>query len=69
MKPKATINKEEVRRVVADLLGAAGCSCCRDDRRWEDAQARLARLLDVPPYSDGSGFDFAPFRTPTGDKT
>lgn len=55
------VDKAELRRVVADLLYAAGCSCCRNDTAWYAAQAELARLLDVPAYADQSGFDFSKF--------
>ena len=53
----------EIRWAVADLLHAAGCSCCRDNDEWKAAQARLAKLLRVPKYPDGSGFDFSRFNT------
>lgn len=55
--------KKTLRTVVADLLQASGCSCCQDTPRWEQAQARLAKLLGVPKYKDGSGFDFSKFRS------
>jgi hypothetical protein len=52
---------KEIRSVVADLIYSAGCSCCRDSDGWEDAQKRLAKLLKVPKYKDGSGYDFYRF--------
>ena len=67
MKRKKTVTeKQEIRRAVADLLGAAGCSCCRDDKGWDAAHERLGKLLRVPKYPDGSGYDFTKFRTPGG---
>lgn len=53
----------EIRRLVADLLGAAGCGCCRDNAGYEAAKTRLAAILRVPKYPDGSGHDFNQFRT------
>jgi hypothetical protein len=51
-----------LRQAVADYIGSEGCSCCQGDEHDQHAK-RLAELLDVPPYSDGSGYDFSPFRT------
>lgn len=56
------ITIKEIRREVAYLIGASGCSCCRDDAAWYGAQERLAKMLRVPKYDDGSGYDFAKFR-------
>jgi len=39
-----------------------GCSCCRDIEAHEVNKKRLAELLNVPLYSDGSGYDFSLFR-------
>jgi hypothetical protein len=55
--------KEEVRNAIADYMQAEGCSCCRNTDDWEKAKARIAELLGVPKYSDGSGYDFSKFRT------
>lgn len=59
------ISKElaEIRRAVADYIHSEGCSCCEDKEEHAQAHARLAELLDVPKYEDGSGFDFSLFRT------
>lgn len=46
---------------MANLNVAAGCSCCRDDGKWELSQEKLAKLLKVPKYDDGSGYDFHKF--------
>ena len=58
--------RAQVRRAVADLLAAQGCSCCRDNDGWDAAIARLAKLLRAPQYSDGSGYDFRRFKTKDG---
>lgn len=52
------LDVEEVRQAVADLIGASGCSCCRDDRNWYLAEQRLAKMLHVKEYADKSGYDF-----------
>lgn len=54
---------EAIRRAVADYMRSEGCSCCRNQEKHEDAQRRLAGLLDVPMYDDGSGYDFNRFAT------
>ena len=58
----------EIRRAVADYMRSEGCSCCRDHCGHVKAAAVLAKLLRVPKYKDGSGFDFARFRTPGKDE-
>jgi len=64
MGAKRVVPLDEVRRLVADYMASEGCSCCRSiDKHRENTEA-LGKLLKVKPYSDGSGFNFAPFRTP-----
>lgn len=53
----------EIRRAVADYMWSEGCSCCRDTEAHDENKATLAKLLKVPKYDDGSGYDFSPFRT------
>lgn len=60
---KLSAKLQEIRRAFADYKASEGCSCCRDEAAHDAAAARLAKLLDVPPYSDGSGHDFYLFRT------
>lgn len=55
--------RDELRRAVADYMRAEGCSCCRDSDAHAQAAERIALLLKVPRYGDGSGFDFGKFRT------
>jgi methionine aminopeptidase len=54
--------RREVRRALAEYMRTEGCSCCRDIEGHAVAAARLAKLLRVPRYSDGSGFNFSRFR-------
>jgi hypothetical protein len=58
-----TKKEMKIRQLVADLLQASGCSCCRNNNGWEKAQKELATLLAVPLYEDLSGFDFNQFCT------
>lgn len=53
----------QVRTALADYMYAEGCSCCRDTEKHDEAAARLAKLLSVPAYSDGSGYDFSLYRS------
>lgn len=55
--------KPELREAIANYMYSEGCSCCRDDEAHELAASKLAALLDVPQYEDGSGYDFYQFRS------
>jgi hypothetical protein len=55
----------EIRRAVADYMAAAGCGCCADHQAKTAAEAKLGKLLRVPKYADGSGYDFYHFRRET----
>lgn len=57
------LDRKEVRRLVADLLRASGCSCCEDTDAKRKVEESLGKLLGVPKYKDGSGRDFRRFRT------
>jgi hypothetical protein len=57
-------SKAAIRQAFADYRRAEGCSCCRNVEKHEAAAKRLAELLDVPMYSDESGYDFGQFETP-----
>jgi len=52
-----------IRAAIADYMESEGCSCCRIIDDHEAAKERLAKLLNVPKHADGSGYDFAQFRT------
>lgn len=54
----------DVRQAVADYMWSEGCSCCQNVEAHEEHTKRLAELLDVPMYGDGSGYDFHRFRSP-----
>lgn len=52
-----------IRQAVADYMRSEGCSCCQNIEQHKEAERILAGLLDVPIYSDGSGYDFNRFAT------
>lgn len=54
--------RARLRTAVADYIHSEGCSCCRGNDH-DEHKAVIAGLLGVAPYSDNSGFDFAPYRT------
>jgi hypothetical protein len=55
--------KEEVRQALADYMKSEGCGCCSNYEKHSIDADRLGRLLDVPLYDDGSGYDFSQFRS------
>ena len=58
-----TTERNALRQAVADYMRSEGCSCCRDVADHEQHAARLAALLKVPRYKDGSGYDFGRFES------
>lgn len=58
--------RKEVREAVADYMRSEGCSCCQDKEAHEKHKERLAKLLNVKPYGDGSGYDFSEHRSKDG---
>lgn len=51
----------EIRQAVAAYMWSEGCSCCRSDNHDENGE-RLALLLGVKKYEDGSGYDWGSVR-------
>ena len=49
-----------IRKVVAEYISSEGCACCEEDAH-KDIKAELAKLLRVPKYKDGSGYDFSKY--------
>lgn len=62
MKKEALVKQSTLRQAVADYMQSEGCSCCRGSNHAEH-KAVLAKLLNVPKYSDRSGYDFDKFST------
>ncbi len=52
-----------IRQAVADYMSSEGCSCCQDIDAHKEHEKILAKLLRVPLYSDGSGYDFFKFKS------
>lgn len=61
------INVSAVRNALGDYVRSEGCSCCESTEAHKSAAERLAKLLGVEPYDDGSGYDF--YRYATGGKS
>lgn len=59
-----TVPLPALRRALADYMRSEGCDCCSDRNAHADHKRVLAELLDVPPYKDGSGYNFGLFETP-----
>ena len=57
-KPLTSATLKDIRRAVADYMRSEGCSCCQDWDAHREHAARLAKLLHVRKYSDGSGYNF-----------
>lgn len=55
--------RAELRNAIADYMRSEGCSCCRDYEKHEESAARLGKLLNVPKYSDGDGYNFSKYRS------
>lgn len=55
--------REAIRQAVADYMHSEGCSCCQSMDAHREHRAVLAKLLQVPKYRDGSGYNFCKFRT------
>lgn len=65
--PKAYSPKDHLRGKYSDdlekYMKSEGCSCCQDTDAHKDHTKRLAELLKVPAYADGSGYEFHNFQT------
>ena len=57
------VDREALRTAVADYMRSEGCTCCQDVEAHEKHTETLAKLLNVEPYSDGSGYDFTTYRS------
>lgn len=57
--------KKTLRAAIADYMKSEGCGCCGDRQAHCEHQAKLGKLLGVPKYRDGSGYDFSKYATKT----
>lgn len=53
----------EVRTAFADYVSSEGCGCCRNTSKHDDAMQKLASLLEIEPYDDGSGINTYKYAT------
>lgn len=63
MKEINNLYVNDIRTALADYMRSEGCSCCENTGDRKIAAAKLAALLNVPMYKDGSGYNFDKFRT------
>ena len=49
---------KQVREAFVMFWKAQGCSCCEDTDASDKYGSRLAELLNIPLYDDGSGVDY-----------
>lgn len=56
--------RKKMREAVANYMSSEGCGCCSNREAHKRHAARLAKLLSVPKYDDGSGYDFYIFKKP-----
>jgi len=54
--------KANIRAAIADYMYSEGCMCCEGEDHKDHAE-KIAKLLDVPKYEDGSGYNFSQFRS------
>lgn len=60
---RKTVKIEEIRTAIADYIRSEGCSCCCNNEKHDEDKKRIAKLLQVPPYDDNSGYDFGQFQS------
>lgn len=64
MKNKELVEfKKKIRTAVADYMSSEGCGCCCDGERHREHANQLGKILGIPKYSDGSGYDFSKYKT------
>lgn len=54
---------KELREAIANYMYSEGCTCCQAVDSHREHKKKLAELLNVPMYEDGSGYDFFKFRS------
>lgn len=47
----------QVRTAFADYVKTEGCGCCEDGEGHNAAMEKIAPLLEIEKYEDGSGYD------------
>lgn len=59
---EAALLRRALRRAIANYMHSEGCACCQNIDAHKKHAAELAKLLRVPKYPDGSGYNFGKFR-------
>ncbi len=54
--------KANIRKAIADYMYSEGCACC-EGKDHKDHAEKIAKLLDVQKYEDGSDYNFSQFRS------
>lgn len=57
------VSIEKVREALANYIYSEGCGCCALYDEHKEHKEVLGKLLNVPKYSDSSGYDFSKFRS------
>ena len=57
------IEMDRIREAVADYMYSEGCDCCSDRNIHLEDEKQLALLLQVEPFTDGSGYNFDKYRS------
>ena len=52
----------QLRQALADYIWSEGCGCCSNPDAHKMQAAILAKLLKVPKYKDGYGYNFLKYR-------
>lgn len=58
------VKLKKIRELVANYMGTEGCPCC-EGKDHEKNESILAEALQVEKYEDGSGYNFAKYRSNT----
>ena len=69
MKNRKYILIPVIRQAIADYMGSEGCSCCRNIGDHNASKGILGKLLNVPMFSDKSGYNFSKCSTKDRSKS
>ena len=62
-KNKKYVSVAIIRKAIANYMSSEGCRCCEDTDAHTEHKEELAKLLNVPKYPDGSGYNFYKYRS------
>lgn len=54
--------RAKMRVALANYMWSEGCSCCENTDKHDEQKAVLGKMLNVPKYDDGSGYEFSRYR-------